>query len=183
MLFFRKPQQTDQYTSQGSNNQVLTIGSRSTAPSTGGFYMRSLAVWERDLASREVNGIYLAGKYPSIQFLVLTCTSEEAKCIFDDFWVAFYLSGLSGPTSQFSNGTHEFSELVLARMALLMDQSRASSTALVGQSAGICGGRNFKNWPNQFFSVRETEQMENDLSSILISLVRNDREQTFPLTD
>ena len=35
------------------------------------------------------------------------------------------MSGLSGPTSQFLNGTHEFSELVLARMALLMDQSRS----------------------------------------------------------
>ena len=32
---------------------------------------------------------------------------------------------LSGPTSQFLNGTHEFSELVLARMVLLMDQSRS----------------------------------------------------------
>ena len=42
--------------------------------------------------------------------------------------VAFHLSGLSGlssPTSQFLNRTHEFSELVLARMALLMDQSRS----------------------------------------------------------
>ena len=39
--------------------------------------------------------------------------------------VAFHLSGLSGLTSQFLNGTHEFSELVLARMALLMDQSRS----------------------------------------------------------
>ena len=29
------------------------------------------------------------------------------------------------PTSQFSNGTHEFLKLVLARMALLMDQGRS----------------------------------------------------------
>ena len=34
------------------------------------------------------------------------------------------MSGLSGPTSQFLNGMHEFSELILVRMALLMDQSR-----------------------------------------------------------
>ena len=34
---------------------------------------------------------------------------------------AFYLSGLSGPTSQFLNGTHELTELVLARMTQLMD--------------------------------------------------------------
>ena len=35
------------------------------------------------------------------------------------------MSGIAGPTSQFLNGTHEFSELVLARIALLMDQSRS----------------------------------------------------------
>ena len=39
--------------------------------------------------------------------------------------VSFHVSGLSGLTGQFSNGTPEFSELVLARMALLMDQSRS----------------------------------------------------------
>ena len=38
---------------------------------------------------------------------------------------AFHLSGLSGPTSQFLNRTQEFSELVLPRMTLLMDQSRS----------------------------------------------------------
>ena len=37
------------------------------------------------------------------------------------------MSGLSGPASQFLNGTHELSELVLARMVLLMDQSRQVS--------------------------------------------------------
>ena len=39
--------------------------------------------------------------------------------------VAFHLPGLSGPSSQFLNETHKFSQLVLARMALLMDQSRS----------------------------------------------------------
>ena len=39
--------------------------------------------------------------------------------------IAFHLPGLAGPTSQFLNVTHEFSELVLARMSLLMDQSRS----------------------------------------------------------
>ena len=39
--------------------------------------------------------------------------------------VTFKLSGLAGPTSQFLNGTHELSELVLVRMALLMDRSRS----------------------------------------------------------
>ena len=36
-----------------------------------------------------------------------------------------HLSGLYGPTSQFLDGTHEFSELGLAKMALFMDQSRS----------------------------------------------------------
>ena len=43
------------------------------------------------------------------------CTKKITK-------VAFHLYGLSGPTSQFLNGTNEFSELVLARMSLLMEQ-------------------------------------------------------------
>ena len=33
------------------------------------------------------------------------------------------MSGLTGRTSQLLDGTHEFSELVLARMVLLVDQS------------------------------------------------------------
>ena len=39
--------------------------------------------------------------------------------------VAFHLSGLSGSTIQFLNGTYEFSEQALAKMSLLMDQSRS----------------------------------------------------------
>ena len=39
--------------------------------------------------------------------------------------VTSHLSGLSSPTSQFLNGTHEFSELILVRMTLLVDQSRS----------------------------------------------------------
>ena len=43
------------------------------------------------------------------------------------YWskVAFHFSGLSGPTSQFLSGARKLSELVLARMAVLMDQSRS----------------------------------------------------------
>ena len=37
--------------------------------------------------------------------------------------VALYLSGLAGSTSQSLNGMHELSELVLARIALFVDQS------------------------------------------------------------
>ena len=37
--------------------------------------------------------------------------------------VVFHLSGLAGLTGQFLNGKHEFSELILTRMVLLMDQS------------------------------------------------------------
>ena len=39
--------------------------------------------------------------------------------------IILHFYGLTGPTSQFLNGPHEFSDLVLARMALLMDQSRS----------------------------------------------------------
>ena len=35
------------------------------------------------------------------------------------------MSGLSGPTSLFLNGTHKFSELALARMVLLTDKNRS----------------------------------------------------------
>ena len=46
-------------------------------------------------------------------------------------------SDLTGPTSQFLNGMHEFSEPVLARMALLMHGSEPlSSPALANQNAG-----------------------------------------------
>ena len=43
----------------------------------------------------------------------------------------------SDGTSQFLNGTHKFSDLVLTRLALLMDQKPLSSPAPVGKSAGI----------------------------------------------
>ena len=46
--------------------------------------------------------------------------------------VTFHLPVLTHPTSQFSNGTPELSEPVLARMT-----EPLSSLALVGQSAGI----------------------------------------------
>ena len=59
--------------------------------------------------------------------------------------VAFHSSGLSGPTSQFLNETHDFSELVLA-MVLLMDQSRSvlplRSAKARDQVLGSCGGKN-----------------------------------------
>lgn len=50
--------------------------------------------------------------------------------------VTFHLSDLAGPTSLFLSRTHEISELVLARMALVMDQSRCSPPAPFGKSAG-----------------------------------------------
>ena len=42
-----------------------------------------------------------------------------------EIWVAFCFSVLAGPTSQLLNETHEFSELVLARLTPLMDKSRS----------------------------------------------------------
>ena len=40
-------------------------------------------------------------------------------------YITFHMSRLACPTSQFLNGTHKFSELVLARMAMPMDQSHS----------------------------------------------------------
>ena len=50
--------------------------------------------------------------------------AEETKAIHLSE-VTLHLSSLAGPTSQFINGKHEFSELVMARMALLINKSRS----------------------------------------------------------
>ena len=58
--------------------------------------------------------------------------------------VAFHLSGLAGLISQCLSEAHEFSELVLARMALLADQSctvlslRSAKAREFGAVAGKC---------------------------------------------
>ena len=49
--------------------------------------------------------------------------SRVLKQNFCDIELVFHLSSLSGPTSQFLHGILEFSERVLVRKALLMDQS------------------------------------------------------------
>ena len=46
--------------------------------------------------------------------------------------VTFHFSSLDGPASEFLNGMDKFSELVLARMALLLDQSH--SVLLLGSA-------------------------------------------------
>ncbi|XP_044179085.1 uncharacterized protein LOC114946811 isoform X1 [Acropora millepora] len=46
--------------SSGSRSVSLTVGSKTTQPSLGGFRIRSLAVWERALSVEEVRMIYLA---------------------------------------------------------------------------------------------------------------------------
>ena len=53
--------------------------------------------------------------------------------------MVFHLSGLAGPNSQLLNGSsHEFAELVLARIALLMDQSLSvHPLRRLSQNAGI----------------------------------------------
>ena len=53
------------------------------------------------------------------------CSFKLKRTLMDGSKVAqLYLSGLAR-TSQFLNGMQEFPELVLARVALLMDQNRA----------------------------------------------------------
>ena len=59
-----------------------------------------------------------------LRFLTNICDTKRKKIHFQSE-VALHLFGLTGLTSQFLNGTHEFSELVLARMVLLMDESRS----------------------------------------------------------
>ena len=44
------------------DSSAFTVGSKSTQSSSGGFLMRSLAVWRRALSSQEVSSVYLAGK-------------------------------------------------------------------------------------------------------------------------
>ena len=53
---------------------------------------------------------------------------------------------LAGPTSQFLNGTHEFSELVLVRMALLVDQTRSIPCSGRPKRGNLetCGGKNVR---------------------------------------
>ena len=71
------------------------------------------------LAVHEVSLIFL----PSVLGGHL-CTAEQRTA--DEPKVAFHLpGGPAGPTTQVLNGRHEFSELVLSRTALLMDQSRS----------------------------------------------------------
>ena len=53
---------------------------------------------------------------------ILVCGRREGLVFFK--MVALHISGLAGP-SQFLNGTHEFSELLVARIVLLVDQSRS----------------------------------------------------------
>ena len=90
-----------------------------------------------------------------------------------DTKVAFHLPD---PTSQFLNRTHEFSELVLARMALLMDQSR-SVLPLRSAKAREFGELwrekcthapwtfPFKLVRTSFFSAGQSGQMESDFLS------------------
>ena len=63
------------------------------------------------------------------------CTSSAVETFFEGVNRSLsFLSGLSVPPSQFLTGTHELSKLVLARMALLMDQS---DLVLLLQSANV----------------------------------------------
>ena len=98
-------------------------------------------------------------------------TSSEKFLKSEFFKVASHLLGLAGLTSQFLNGTHEFSVLVLGRMALLMDQSRSVLVpAPVGQSPGQSTGIQrvgplHLNWPEPVFFSRAESTNEKQQSS------------------
>ena len=64
-------------------------------------------------------------------FCLITCGQRISSHYLRSF---FYLSGLANPTSQFLNGTHKFSDLVLTRMALFKDQ-RCSDLPLLSAKA------------------------------------------------
>ena len=77
------------------------------------------------------------------------------------------LSGLVGPTSQFLNGTRtKLSELVLARMALLLDQSCSVPDLPLLRSAN-CGGKMYVRALDLSiqtgFSADRNRQKESDL--------------------
>ena len=100
-----------------SATHVLQVWKHTTlATQTGSFILSSeiLRYFTSFLFSRR---FIMQGSYRNSQLKKLFFVNK--------FRVAFHLSRLSGPTSQFLNGTHEFSELVLARTVLLMDQSRS----------------------------------------------------------
>ena len=90
--------------------------------------------------------------------------------------VALHVSSLAGLTSQFVNGTHEFSELVLVRMALLIDRSSSvlplrsvNARELIWRVvAGKMYARALELYiltcQNQFFLAGQTGEMQNDLS-------------------
>ena len=55
--------------------------------------------------------------------------------------VAYHLSGLAGPTSQYLKGTYAFAEQVLARMAVLMEQSCSLLPRPKRGNLENCGGK------------------------------------------
>ena len=100
---------------------------------------------------------------PALKRSFRKCFAENLNCKTKDSL------HLSSPTSQFLNGTHEFSELVLARMVLFMYQSR--SVLLLRSSKAWEFGELWrekmhvrtldlaiKAGQSQFFSAGQTEQ-------------------------
>ena len=91
----------------------------------------------------------------------------------------WYLSGLAGPTSQLLNGTPEFSELVLTRMVLPIDQSRSVLplwSAKIREFGVLWREKctrmpwSFQfNWPEPVLSVRQTGQVESDRGYSVLS--------------
>ena len=57
--------------------------------------------------------------------LIGTFEFSLVSCFLYPSLFAFHLAELARPTTQLLNETHKFSELVLTRMVLLMDQSRS----------------------------------------------------------
>ena len=129
-------------------------------------YIRRI-VFRRNMKSTRVCLNSVTNKYISETINWDICKQKACKC--------FNLSDLAGPTTQFLNGTHEFSELVLAKMSLLVDQSRSVLLLRLAKAREFGELRRDKctrapwTFPlkigqKQFFSASKNRLMENDLS-------------------
>ena len=99
----------------------------------------------------------------------------------------------AGPTSQFLNGTHEFSGLVPSRMALLVDQSRSvpplrSAKArefgeLWRENVRARSGPFYLNWPGPVLFGRPEQQMESDCVRFLLPCTKGLLDAVSPSVD
>ena len=107
---------------------------------------------QKDVEQRQFGDLWITSHHPDKRNLCsLHVSFSDTKFPSVHWWnrftkVVLHLSGLTDPTSHFCNGTHGFSELVLPRMALLMDQSRSVLGLSRPKHGNLenCGGKNVR---------------------------------------